>query len=189
MQTCLIVLALLVADAAGAVPVWKWVDQTGQVHYTDVPVPGAQRIELLGGEAIPASPPRTETPAAQPAPAEASTPAAQYRRFVVVQPTQQQTLWNIGATLQVQVELDPALQPGHHIDVFLDGQRVNVGATSARFTVPDVFRGVHTLQAVIADSRGQDLVRSLAVTFMVQQTSILNPNNRQPPAAQPRRGN
>jgi hypothetical protein len=106
-----------------------------------------------------------------------------------VQPGQQQTLWNIGAMLQVQAEIEPALQPGHHIDVFLDGQRVSVGATAAQFTVPEVYRGVHTLQAVIADANGQDLVRSLAVTFMVQQTSILNPNNRQPPAVQNRAPN
>jgi hypothetical protein len=188
MRTWLILLTLLVAGPVQSVPVWKWVDETGQVHYTDVPVPGAQRIELLGGEAIPSAAPAGRT-SPQAATAEASTPPSQYRRFVVVQPGQQQTLWNIGATLQVQVEIDPALQSGQHIDVFLDGQRIDIGATSTEFTVPDVYRGVHTLQAVVADSNGKDLIRSLAVTFMVQQTSILNPNNRQPPSAQSRAGN
>jgi hypothetical protein len=160
------------------------VDESGQTHYTDVPVPGAERIELLGGEAIPAPSPRAGT--AQTAPAEAAPATVPYRRFVVVQPAQQQTLWNIGAVLNVQVDIDPPLQQGHHIDVFLDGQRINTGATSTEFTVPEVYRGVHTMQAVIADSNGKDLVRSLAVTFMVQQTSILNPNNPQPPAIQNR---
>ncbi|HEU4620363.1 MAG TPA: DUF4124 domain-containing protein [Gammaproteobacteria bacterium] len=181
MRTCLIVLTLLAAGTASAVPVWKWVDASGQTHYTDVPVPGAQRIEVLGVDSVPAAAARS-TGTTQAA-GSAARPAVPYQRFVVVSPAQQQTLWNIQAMLDVQVEVEPALEPGHHIDVFLDGQRINIGATSTQFTVPEVYRGVHTLQAVIADSNGQDVVRSLAVTFMVQQTSVLNPNNRQPPAA------
>jgi hypothetical protein len=184
MRTWLILLTLLAAGTASAVPVWKWVDKNGQAHYTDVPVPGAQRIDLLGVQSVPAVTPQ-RTQAAEGASAESKS-TEPYQRFVVVSPGQQQTLWNIQAMLNVQVEVEPSLRPGDHMDVFLDGQRISIGAMSTEFTVPDVFRGVHTLQAVIADSNGQDLVRSLAVTFMVQQTSILNPNNKQPPAVQNR---
>jgi hypothetical protein len=33
------------------------------------------------------------------------------------------------------------------------------------------------MQAVVVDTNGTEVLRSLAVTFMVQQTSLLNPNN------------
>jgi hypothetical protein len=38
-----------------------------------------------------------------------------------------------------------------------------------------VFRGVHTLVAVVIDSSGREIVRSSPTTFIVQQTSIANP--------------
>jgi hypothetical protein len=33
------------------------------------------------------------------------------------------------------------------------------------------------LQAVVLDASGEEMLRSLAVTFMVMQTSLQNPNN------------
>lgn len=186
MRKWLILLTLLAAGPTAAVPVWKWVDASGQVHYTDVPVPGAERIELTGVQSIPAPRQPSNALAGRTATAALERPA--YQRFVIVSPAQQQTLWNIGAILNVQVDISPALREGDRIDVFLDGQRVNVNATSTQFTVPDVYRGVHALQAVIVDSNGEDVLRSLAVTFMVQQTSVLNPNNNTPPAVRRRAG-
>ena len=97
--------------------------------------------------------------------------------FNVVSPGQQETLWNIQGNLNVQVELSPALQSGHRLDAYLDGERIVLGATGSQFTLSNVFRGLHTLQAVIVDQSGEEVLRSLAVTFMVQQTSIQNPNN------------
>ena len=68
------------------------------------------------------------------------------------------------------------------MDVYLDGNRMGLDATSTVLQVPEVYRGVHTLQAAIFDDSGREVLRSLAVTFVVQQTSILNPNNPTPPA-------
>jgi hypothetical protein len=73
--------------------------------------------------------------------------------------------------------MEPALQAGHRLDFYLDGQRVIIGSTASQLTVPDVFRGVHTLQAAILDASGREMQRSLVVTIMVHQTSIQNPNN------------
>jgi hypothetical protein len=73
--------------------------------------------------------------------------------------------------------VQPTLQAGHRLDVYLDGTRVLVGQTSPEFTLAEVFRGVHVLEAVIIDSNGRELARTQPVTITVQQTSVLNPNN------------
>jgi hypothetical protein len=174
----LAVLSIWVTTASGA-PAWTWVDANGQVHYSDRPVPGAKQIELPGAQSFGA--PRQAPQPTTPGPA-ASAPTRQdrgqpYRAITIISPTQQQTLWNIGATLNVQVSLDPSLQAGHRLDVYLDGQRKNLDSTSTQLSVPDVPRGVHTMQAVVVDTTGMEVVRSVATTFMVQQTSLLNPNN------------
>ena len=184
-------LALTIAAAAGpasAVTVWRWVDQNGVVHYSDRPVEGAERIELSGAQTFSGAPATGQAAARLSSPANApEQQAVPYRRFEIVAPAQQETLWNIGGTLAVTVQLEPGLLPGHRLDVYLDGERRNLDATTTQLTVPEVYRGVHTLQGVIVDDSGSEILRSLAVTFMVQQTSIQNPNNPTPPARRARR--
>ncbi|HLF09843.1 MAG TPA: DUF4124 domain-containing protein [Gammaproteobacteria bacterium] len=178
MRKWLILMSLLSVASASAAPAWRWVDSEGQVHYSDRPVPGAREIDLPGAEGF-SAPQRATQPPSQNTPTEPQRPAANYRTFNIVSPVQQETLWNIGGNLTVRVELAPGLQAGHRLDVFLDGQRTNLNAGSLELTVPNVFRGIHSVQAVIIDASGQEVLRSLSVPFMVQQTSIQNPNSPQ----------
>ena len=187
MRKWLILLSVLLTTAASATPAWTWVDKDGTVHYSDLPVPGAKQIDLRGAQAFGRAAPPSPTPAAGTSPASAApqSPAAtSYQTFNITSPKQQQTLWNIGGNLPVQVDLQPALQSGQHLDVFLDGKRLDLSETSPQFTVPNVFRGLHTMQVAVFDASGKEVARSLATTFMVQQTSILNPNA---PLARPQR--
>lgn len=173
---------MLFSTASPAVPVWTWVDEHGLRHFSDRPGPGARLIELTSAPAV--SLPAAPAPAAvgsAPNDAGAAVPTRPYTTFAVASPADGQTLWNIGGRLEVRVELAPALQPGHRLDVEFDGRRLELAAAAPQFTVPDVYRGTHTLNAVIVDDRGEELLRSSGVTFAVQQTSILNPNNPQNP--------
>jgi hypothetical protein len=179
MRKCLILLFALTAGAAHSAPAWRWVDSNGQVHYSDTPVPGATQIELSGAQTFGGAAQRPSSSAAdKPAgPAKTSSSAQVYRTFNIVSPTQQEMLWNVGTVVNVQVQLDPPLLPGHFLDVYVDGQRRNLNVAGSELTLEDVYRGVHTIQAVVVDGSGAELIRSLATTFQVQQSSIQNPNN------------
>jgi hypothetical protein len=169
------------------------VDANGTVHYSDTPVPGAKQIELTGAQGFgtasraPRSTAPTPTGANPTATPQAAQPATSYRTFNITSPAQQETLWNTGGSVNVQLAIEPRLQPNHRIDLFIDGQRRNLNVTTPQLSVPDVFRGIHTMQAVIVDQRGTEVLRSLATTFMVQQTTIQNPNAplANPPAGRP----
>jgi len=175
MRKWLILLSALSGTAASAAPAWTWVDAEGTVHYSDRPVPGARQMELSGAQGFG---PTQRANAPRVTGAANSTAAGPYQRLEVVSPAEQETLWNIGTMLPVQVSFQPALQPGHRYDLSLDGQRRNVNTTSPRVTLPDVFRGTHTLQVVVVDATGTELMRSDTRTFFVQQTSTQNPNSR-----------
>lgn len=174
MYKWLILTCLLWTVAAGETA-YRLVDENGVVHYSDRPMPGATQVELAAGQGVTVRPSARQAPSQPPAPQAAPGPL--YETFNVLQPAQQETLWNIGALLDVGLELSPGLEPDHHIGVYLDGQLIDLETRSMEFTLQDVFRGIHTLQAVVLDANGEDVLRSLAVTFMVQQTSIQNPNN------------
>ena len=175
MRKWLILLSALSGTAASAAPAWTWVDAEGTRHYSDRPVPGAEQVELAGAQAFGAG--RAQRGARGTAQSDtAGAPGEAYQAIEVVSPAEQETLWNIGTALPVQVRFQPALQSGHRYDLLLDGQRRNVNTASPRVTLPDVFRGEHTLQVVVIDSAGKELARSPARVFFVQQTSTLNPN-------------
>jgi hypothetical protein len=171
MRKWLILLSALSVTTAGAVPAWTWVDSEGRVHYSDRPVPGATRIELAGAQGY--SPVRSAAPARRTTtPTDQPTGERGYSSISIVSPTDQETLWNTGGIVSVQVFLDPGLISGHRIDVVLDGQRRNLNTATTQIAVPDVFRGEHTLAVTVIDTSGAEVIRSAPVRIMVQQTSV-----------------
>ncbi len=165
-------LALSAAASAG-VEVYRWVDDEGQVHYSDRPSPGADRVAIdvtppgstpvAGGTS-----PRRTPPAAPNQPV-----ATAYDSLTIQVPGQDETLWNIAGQLDVAVALQPPLQAGHRVQLLLDGRPVaelEPGTTRTRLS--DVYRGQHTLQGTIQDESGATLMQSAPVTFYVQQSAL-----------------
>ena len=166
-----ILLGLFAANGALA-QAYTWVDDDGVVHYSDRPEPGSKRIEL----------PKSETPR-RPVAAPGSTAATAsdeepqgaepfaYETLEVATPAPEETLWNIEGVLNVSLALSPALQPGHQVRVYFDGNARTVSGTS--FRVEEVYRGVHNIQAEVLDETGNLMIRSLPNRFYVQQNTIL----------------
>jgi Domain of unknown function (DUF4124) len=173
MRKWLILLSALSATTASSAPAWMWVDANGQVHYSDRPQPGAQQVELAGAQGFGSQMAQAQLPGRT-----GSRPtgdaAAQYQSIEIVSPADQEVLWNIGAMLNVQVQFQPALRPGHRYDLLFDGQSRSLNSTSLRVVLPDVFRGTHTLQVVVLDAAGAEVQRSAGRSFTVQQTSTAN---------------
>jgi hypothetical protein len=176
MRKWLILLSAFTPMMAQAAPAWRWVDQNGQVHYSDRPVPGATQIDLPAAQAVgtqgqPSTTPNPPTPAASP-PSETDT----YTSASIASPAEQETLRGTG-TITVQVAFEPALRPAHRYDLVLDGQRRNLTAVTPSVTLSNVFRGEHTLQVIVLDTTGRELMRSPVRTFFIQQVSTQNPNS------------
>jgi len=179
-----IVLALFCIAGSVFAQAYKWTDEDGVVHYSDRPQPGAEEFVL----------PDTRTPARVTLPA-ASTPAGgaddeaaddeddeeeqnSYESLAIASPTAEQTLWNIAGNLNVQLSLRPNLRRGHQIRVYFDGEPRMVSGTT--FTIPEVFRGSHNLQAEVVNANGELQIRSEPIRFYVQQTTVINRNRPGP---------
>ncbi|WP_066922572.1 DUF4124 domain-containing protein [Steroidobacter denitrificans] len=161
--------------------VWKWVDANGVTHYSDRPVPGAVRMELnVGRSASGSSPAAVSTTSSPSAPSASSTadasPAIPYRNFEIWSPADGETIPNTGGAVTVNVRMDPNLQPGHQLHLYLDGKLVeDFAADITRFDLTEVPRGVHSVIAIITDASGKRLQQSAQVVFTVRQTSIAQP--------------
>lgn len=194
MRTTLLLLALLSGPVfAAGQTVWKWVDANGVTHYTDRPVPGATRMELATGSPVAASPPATAIPSSSSDPAPADTGPV-YRDLEIWKPANDETIQNSGGQVTVNLRVQPDVQPGHTLSLYLDGRLVEGSGNGTSFELRDVQRGGHTLVAVITDQRGNRIQESSRVAFYVQQQSIAQPPvgpalRPPPPKPQPRAGN
>jgi hypothetical protein len=168
-----LILALLAAPAFAGQTVWKWVDDKGVTHYSDQPIPGAQRVEISGGsraDSVNASP-STSTSSRSPAPAVTS-----YQNFEIWKPGDQETIANSGGVVDVRLRYEPQLQPGHSLYLYLDGRLVqDFPPTAMEYSLRDVPRGLHSLIAVIQDGRGTRIQESPTVRFTVRQESVAQP--------------
>jgi hypothetical protein len=153
----------------GTTTVYKWVDAQGVVHYSDQPHPNAQKLEVRGAQTFAALPAPGSSAAA--APTQQSGPA--YDSCAISQPADQQMLMNVYSTTAV-VQLSPQLRAGDQVHLFVDGKQINGSSTSFSFPV---FRGQHSVQAIVEDSTGQIVCETASVTFFVHQPSVKDPVN------------
>lgn len=166
-------LSILAASAALA-QAYKWVDEDGVVHFSDRPREGAEEVELPRTPRRPPPPPATARRAAAGEAADETAPEEQpfrYESLTIGAPLAEETLWNIEGVLNVQLNLQPALQEGHRIRVYFDGEPRMVNRTS--FQIQEVWRGVHNIQAEVVDATGTMLIRSMPNRFYVQQNTIV----------------
>jgi hypothetical protein len=171
-----ILIAAITLVAAGAVyaQAYRRVDANGVTHYSDRPQPGAVRIELPkspGQRTLVTRP--APGASAQPTQAVPAEPDLGYQNLSVATPGAEETLWNIGGTLSVSLNLEPALQPGHRVRAYFDGEPQLVSGTS--FEIAEVYRGVHNIQVEVIDQAGQLQIRSQTNRFYVQQNTVVTP--------------
>lgn len=174
-----------VALSTGAAEIWRWKDANGVTHYSDKPMPGAERMGLsipapgspATGEAAATPPPEEYQPSEPPAPP--AQPFA-YKACIVTAPAPDETFRGV-QPVAVQLGIDPQLQPGHTVRVLFDGSPVaGWPSESTQYTLPEVFRGSHTLSVRVIDENGRSVCAGPTVTFHLLQNSVLPPAGQAP---------
>jgi hypothetical protein len=191
MRTALLLLLALAAaglsSTASAADVWKWVDEKGITHYSDQPVPGATRIEIRTGNVA-------EARSAQPEPSTPEPAAVNTNYYVaIVQPQNGQSVINTAGQINIQIQVAPSIYTLHRVSLYLDGRLVEgFPRNTLVYTLTEVTRGTHNVNAVITDETGKTLRESAPVEFTMRQESIaqppVGPSLRPPPKPQPRPG-
>src|SRR5690349_19926511 len=139
-----------VALNAGAADIWRWTDADGVVHFSDQPRPGAVKVNLGPISAPSGNGPRPEEPTVEAAP-EPRRQTFAYTSCVVQSPENDQT-FNGVQPVTVILAIEPQLQDGHRVQVYVNGAlNTDWPPEATSFTLPEVFRGSHTIQARIVD--------------------------------------
>lgn len=170
---------LLFASVLNA-EVYRWTDASGRTVFGDSPPEQtkAQTVELPTltvadsyndsegkGKVANSAQAKEDDDAAE-------TKAVEYKRFVVTSPEADASVRANNGNIMVRLELEPGLQEGHGIVVYLDGKRVANGGSTV-FSLESVDRGKHSLFAVLHDENDDVLKNTEAVSFNLLRHSVL----------------
>ncbi len=154
--------------AAAADEVYRWVDSSGVVHYSDKPQAPTDKPVAL---------PHLQTykPGAAPAGAAGATdqpgagrPAAS--EISISSPAQDETIRDAEGKFTVTVSANP--QAGQGLIYYLDGAAQNRQPTpSTAFLYSGVERGEHRVAAALVDGNGDEVARSAEVTINMKPPS------------------
>lgn len=173
-RLALVLIALLSVQPALAVTVYKYVDENGNVVFTDEPRKGAEVLDVQPVPTVPA------IPVPPPAAAPAKQADFRYNKVVIVSPEDQKNFINEVEPIVVQVALSPALRKDDNVQLLLNGAAHGAPGKSTTFTLEQLDRGEYQAAVKILDKDGQEVGASSAVQFFVKRHSKLMPKPTPP---------
>ncbi|MGP5337377.1 DUF4124 domain-containing protein [Psychrobacter maritimus] len=199
--------ASLYAPMANAAAIYKVVDEkTGQVTFTDRPQNYEQQagkqisqtsvMTSSGSDSVGAnSSSQTSNSNNQPvntaqAPAAANTTGTTTAnsdssankapinyQLTMIEPSEERAYRRPVQSIDVKVQVKPALQVGDSVSIYLDGNEVVQGLSASIATV-DILPGTHNVKAVIKNKKGQIAKQVERTVYVIQNTQTLQKNKK-----------
>ena len=198
--------ASLYAPMANAAAIYKVVDEkTGQVTFTDRPQNYEQQAGkqisqtsvMTGSDSVgvgASSSSQTSNTNNQPvsttqAPAAANTTGTTANsdstankapinyQLTMTEPSEERAYRRPVQTIEVKVQVKPALQVGDSVSIYLDGNEVAQGLSASIATV-DILPGTHNVKAVIKNKKGQVAKQVERTVYVIQNTQTLQKNKK-----------
>ena len=153
-------------------------DPNGETVYSDTPLSQEATPLDMGHEAsleagTLSTPPKEQSTSALNA-TTTNNERKPYQALTMLSPKNKETIAN-QPTLTVRLHVEPALQEGDVIQLFLDGAPAGPTTTQLQITVPALERGSHTLKAVLLGNKQQSLIQTDTITIYIQRISLHSP--------------
>jgi hypothetical protein len=175
MRQSLICLLLIMTALPAAAQIYKYTDANGNAAYTNQPPDGvkAQAIELPPLNSVDTQNMRSPSPPAQNHPAPAQ-PQTAYQTLELTDLPVGEALRANNGTFTVGVMITPRLQPGHLLQLLVDGNLYGQPGNVPRLQAVNLDRGEHSLAVVVLDKQSI-LQQSPTVTITVQRVHVGKP--------------
>lgn len=148
--------------------VYRVIDAQGKVSYTDTPPKDGSAEPVILKE-VNTQPAMEARKATAPAAEAAATP---YTRIEITSPANESTIPPGQLNVVVQLHLEPALQPGHMVQFYLDDKPQGSAAATTAITLGNLYRGSRTIYATIVDVNGARVAQSNNVVIYVKRPSV-----------------
>jgi hypothetical protein len=151
--------------------VYKWTSEDGVIQYSDTYISGAERVTLSEGKGRVKPQESSQLEEKNQPPGDANG----YELFEITQPENDETIRSNEGVVTVGLSLSPALQPEHTIHIYIDGAKLDSDLRMTQFTLKDLNRGTHTLEARVVDASGNQQISTKPINFHLRKATILQP--------------
>jgi len=195
--------ASLYAPMAHAAAIYKVVDEkTGQVTFTDRPQNYEQQAGkqisqtsvMTGSDSVGANSSSqtnnannqfvntTQAPAANTTSTTANSDSTANKapinyQLTMTEPSEERAYRRPVQSIDVKVQIKPALQAGDSVSIYLDNNEV-AQSLSASIATVDVLPGAHNIKAVIKNKKGQVAKQVERTVYVIQNTQTLQKNKK-----------
>ncbi|MGP9689045.1 DUF4124 domain-containing protein [Psychrobacter sp. AOP22-C1-C5] len=188
------------AATANAAPIYKIVDEkTGQVTFTDRPQNHEQQAgKQISQMAITTGNETTRTSSNSSASNDTSsneassqptntrqvpvTPVASTKakvainyQLAIVEPSEERAYRRPAQSINVNVQIKPALQAGDNVSIYFDNNEVAQGLSSTIATV-NILPGAHEIKAVVKNENGEVLQQVTRTIYVIQNNTTMQNN-------------
>lgn len=176
MKQLLFIFLFATLGMAAYAQVYRVVDENGNVTYTDrAPSTDAEPVEVRTPNTAP--PPASDVYPEPPPPPEPE-PAPGYQ--VTINAPADETIIPRGpGNVSVSATVTPGLQPGHMLQLLMNGEPREEPQKSGSWALTNVFRGEQNISVAVVDKDGKRLTESSPVTIYVFRPST-NDRSRRP---------
>jgi hypothetical protein len=175
MRQSLALLLLLFALPAVA-QIYKYTDANGNTAYTNQPPDGikAQTVDLPPLNSVPTNTPPPAAPGAPSPQSQAQQSTAAYQVLELTDLPTDEALRANNGSFTVGVAIQPRLQPGHLLQLIIDGKPYGQPTNIPRMQVMEIDRGEHSLSVAVLQGN-QAIQQSQTINLTVQRVHVGKP--------------
>jgi hypothetical protein len=176
MKKWLFLLLCLVLSPTSA-EVYKWVDEDGNIHYSDhSPEEGAEPVVLPEG--VYYTPPPLPESSEESSGEESERQSGQqvvYGELVITRPAMNETIRSNEGIVTIEFDIKPQLASGDTFRLIFDGKKFQDGVTDTAVVLSNIERGSHTVKVQVVRD-GVVKATSRSVVFHLHKESVFDPN-------------
>lgn len=151
----------LVAQVVNAEEIYKWVDENGNVHFSDQATSGADKVEIKPITTIPAI--KVPSSGNDNSSKEAVAPVS----VSINSPANDSAFHSVEGNVSANVSVKPSLGNGQTLRLKINGKEISSGSATS-IQIESLDRGTHTFSAEITDKSGA-VIASDTSTFTIHK--------------------
>lgn len=158
---------ILTSTNLTAQEVYKWIDADGNVHFSDQPSEGADKVDIKPISTLPAIrlPPDSEPPSS-PGNQDNTAPTT----LTIESPANGSAFHSTEGKVNIAISVKPELPSNSMLLIKIDGKEVSRGQDT-QTTASELDRGEHNLTAEVIDSSGKAL-SSTSSRFTIHKPTV-----------------
>lgn len=167
-KVSILLLSLIVAlpTSASTTKIYVWVNEKGQLVYSDTPKPGAEEVKVKSNQNVISS---IKTSELSISPQKTLT---QYK-IEITQPEHEATVRDNTGSVYISGRVMPRFKRGLKVQLYLDNKPYEQPSTKSVFILRNVHRGEHIIKMELVDQKGKVIASSEPRTFYMHRASII----------------